>query len=209
MRSHFNCRLIAAALMLIGTNAFATPVTISFEEIGKIVGGSGTLAHPGVINGVDFGTLGIFDTVAANLGRMSVSSPNAGFLERAAEYPISLANHGLFTFISADVARDLVDASFFRFTGSRNGHQVFSEDVAFVSFPDPQHIVVGSEQQIDTLAVLWGPVADHIASLDNFTFEASVVPVPGALALTVSGLIAFARFSTSRRPDQRRGRRLT
>ena len=209
MRSHFNCRLIAAALMLIGTNAFATPVTISFEEIGKIVGGSGTLAHPGVINGVDFGTLGIFDTVAANLGRMSVSSPNAGFLERAAEYPISLANHGLFTFIGADVARDLVDSSLFRFTGSRNGLQVFSEEVSFLTFPDPQHIT-GNGKKIDTLTVLWGPpVADHIASLDNFTFEVSAVPVSGALALTVSGLIAFARFSTSRRPDQRRGRRLT
>ena len=74
MRSHFNCRLIAAALMLIGTNAFATPVTISFEEIGKIVGGSGTLAHPGVINGVDFGAL----AAGASTGQQSIGDPFEG-----------------------------------------------------------------------------------------------------------------------------------
>lgn len=189
------------AIWLCCSSAHAAVIT--FEEVGAITGGSGTLVFPGTIGDVDIGSLGIFDTGKANIERMSVSSPNAGFLERSVEYSFRMAAGQPFTFISADVARSHVDSSFFRFIGFRNGQTVFSVDTSehFSTSPDPFHFVA-NWNDIDKLTLLWGPpVASGFASLDNFTYEISAVPAPGAFILLLSGLLGAASIGFRERPD--------
>jgi hypothetical protein len=180
----------------------ASPVIISFEEIGSIGGGSGTVVFPSIINGVDIGAIGVFDTVKANLGSMSNSSPNAGLLERAVTYRIQMANATLFRFQSADLSRSHNEASFFRVEGLRGVDVLFSAEVSATNnFPFPATFVANWDG-IDALQLLWsGPGAPTgIAAIDNFIFEPSPVPLPGTIGLLAVGIALVSReFKTTTR----------
>ena len=184
---------ILAVVLWCSSSAYATVIT--FEEVGAI---SAVRVFPRTLGIIDIGSMGVFNTVAANLARMSASSPNAGFLERAVSYPIRMSDGGRFDFVSADVSRSNSDSSLFRFEGIRDGLVTFFAEMPGQLFP---FTFAANWAGLDSVRIFWtGADAFGIAALDNFTFEVrtvpppdAAVPAPGTAALVLIGLLGAAK----------------
>lgn len=179
-----------------------------FSQIGKF---SGTWMDPQTSAPAD--GMPILDTAQAYREYLSVSSSNVldlrgsastateiGF--RNSRYKLWLTEGGTFNYLGAYFAREgtLTDGAGIELSGYLNGELVLFQNIGNPVIPvtgSPIWFGVDTAVEVDYIEITLDSYANGYATMDDFTYSISSVPIPSAIWLFGAGLLSLLSFSRS------------